>query len=129
MNLSSEIYIVISDILLFTSGILVGGLIILFRLAIRLPKVFISPHTKGTKANFVQIKDDDTGKEMIYANPESFKQSLQLLSTIAKWNLDFSQKSVMLGDDKKEHRLFCCYILIWVIAISIAIYNLITIQT
>lgn len=129
MHFSTEFYIIASDIITFFSGFLIGGLFLLFRLASRLPNFYISPFTKGTKANFVQITDDVTGKELIFANPETFKQSLELLTVIAKWNLDFTKKSIMFGDEKREHRLFCCYILMWMVAIGIALFNFFHIQT
>ena len=117
-----------ADSLLFISGVVVGILLVIFRLAKILPKVFISPITKGTKANFVRMEHEDTGKELIYANPESFKQSLELLISLILWRFKFSKDYVVLGNEKRQQKIFYTFTMVCIIAILWGVFLILNVQ-
>ena len=123
------LYHIVADLLLFISGVLVGILFVIFRLAKNLPKVFISPITKGNKANFVRMEPEDTGKEIIYANPESFKQSLELLISLISWRFKFNKEHVVLGNEKRQQKIFYTFTTVCILAILWGVFLIFNVQT
>ncbi|MFP3398408.1 hypothetical protein SB749_18980, partial [Brevibacterium sp. SIMBA_078] len=71
----SDFGVILADGLLFLAGICIGILIFLFDSVNFLTKIYISPHTKGTKMNVIKMQDEETGEEILYVNPETFKQT------------------------------------------------------
>ncbi|MCS0827448.1 hypothetical protein NX029_26390 [Cytobacillus firmus] len=114
----------LSDILLLLCGIAIGMLLVCFRMALNLQRVYISPETRGKKANLIRIKDEQTGEEVVYVNPETFRQSLELFFTLAVWNFTGRKEDVLCSSTKRQNRLFITYMIIVVVAVVFSIYTI-----
>ncbi|MFD9628606.1 hypothetical protein [Peribacillus muralis] len=75
----------------------------------------------------MKIKDDDTGEEVVYINPDSFKQSLELSFTLSLWNFTGRKKNILLPNEKKQNFIFFMYIAAVVVAVGYSIYSIFTV--
>ena len=109
--LQTDLAIRIVDLMLFFAGIFVGVLICTTLFAIGIKNVYISPHTKGSKMVLVKIKEQN--EEIIYVNPETFKQSLEIVHTLFMW-LVFKNKErdFLLHNKKRQDKIFMGYIIV-----------------
>lgn len=97
--------IVSSDAFLFLGGVCLGVVLTIFLFAFILQNVYISPHTKDNKdLNIVNIVDEDTGREFLYWNPRTFKQTIELFASFTVWRIKrkTKQKYILHAEDKAK---------------------------
>lgn len=75
------------------------------------------------------MEHEDTGKELIYANPESFKQSLELLISLISWRFKFNKEHVVLGNEKRQNKVFYTFTMVCILAIMWGLFLIFNVQT
>lgn len=107
--------IIFYDMLLVLAGLIVGSLFVSFVVAYHLKNIYISPHTKGTKLNLMKMKDNKTNEEVIYINPQNFKQSLELFWTLLTWSFLGRKKAVIMQSKFRERLIYITYIVLCIV--------------
>ena len=111
----------------FLAGVAIGMLLVCFRMALNLQRVYITPETKGKKVNLIRLRDIETGEEAVYVNPDTFKQSLELFYTLATWNFSGRKENIIFQNKARQEMLFRNYVILIVIAVSYSLYAILDI--
>lgn len=113
-----------TDASLFFSGILVGGFIYAILSALMLPRVYISRHTEGTKAEAIRILGKDGETVAIYVTPgDTAADNVGLFCRVNRW-LGRRESLILIKDKRKNIQVFYSLVTLAFFIVSYAIYQI-----
>lgn len=113
-----------TDASLFFSGILVGAVIYAILFAIFLPRVYISKHTEGTKAEAIRILDDDGNTVAVYITPgNTTADNMGLFCRVSRW-IGRAESLILIKDKKRNLTVFYSVLTTSFFVVTYAIYQI-----
>ena len=64
--------VMIDDAVVLLCGVVIGLLVAFTWMSYKFRRVYISPKSRGKNMNIMRIKNEKTGEEALYINPETF---------------------------------------------------------
>jgi uncharacterized protein YpmB len=118
----------LSDTLLFIAGVIVGVIIVAFRLAYKLKDIYITHEYKDSKANIMKVHDEESGEVYTYINPKGFKQTLELMIDIRSWRKRGKKEWYTLTNKRRQNAVLTLVLTILFLVMVLAGYFIINVQ-
>lgn len=120
----------LADLTLFICGIVVGMIALLIITAFFMSKDFyITPKSKGSKFDLLNMIDDTTGEKLTFINTNSAWANIGVLLVTFQWILRRNKSTVVVSNRIVHIVAFITILLLFILVFGVAVDSIFYVQT